>query len=283
MSRQDWVDAAVSIARHHGVNIGQPKLLRSTNNLVVHLAPAPVVAKVSDGASGDGPLPLEHELAVGLHLARVGAPIAEPSPELPAIVHRVGELNVSFWRYYEERNPGDIPCSQIGPALREFHRCLASYPGPLPNFRLRGAEAKDLLSPGLSPRLKERDRIFLLAEQARIRAEMAEARFELQPIHGGPHRYNWLDTGQRALLIDLETVCLGPRELDVAYLGCNEEFPGLDLPLLALMRDAVSLGVAVACWVRIQEVPELAWHAAHHLGVLRGRAWARRRGTQSSN
>jgi hypothetical protein len=198
------------------------------------------------------------------------------------VVHREGDLVMTFWRYYQERTPGDIPCARIGAALREFHRCLASYPGSLPDFRLRHADAGDLAGPGVSPRLKERDRAFLLAEQARIQAALAEARFELQPIHGGPHRYNWIDTGRRALLIDLETVCLGPRELDVAYLGCTEEFPGLDPQLLMLLRDAVSLGVTVACWARMEAVPELAWHAAHHLGLLRGRAWTRRHGANAS-
>jgi hypothetical protein len=199
------------------------------------------------------------------------------------VVHQAGDLSITFWRYHQERNPGDIPCGRTGAALREFHRCLASYAGPLPDFRLGGADADDLLGPGVSPRLRERDRAFLVDEHERIQAGLAEARFELQPIHGGPHRYNWLDTGRQLLLVDLETVCRGPRELDVAYLGCADEFPGLDLRLLMLLRDTVSLGVAVACWAGMEEAPELAWHAAHHLGVLRGRAWARHRGTRSSN
>lgn len=275
MTEQDRVEAAVGVARRHGVDVREPALLRSTNNLVVHLAPAPVVAKVGRLADDPGEAVLAHELAVGTHLARLGAPVAEPSPELPAIVHRVGDLVMTFWRYYEERNSEGIPCERLGAALREVHRCLASYPGPLADFRVGGAEAHDLLGPGVSRRLKERDREFLLAEQARIEAALARAQFESQPIHGGPHRYNWIDTGDQALLVDLETVCLGPRELDVAYLGCEEDFPDLDRQLLTLLRDSVSLGVAVACWREMDSVPELAWHAAHHLGVLRSRAWRR--------
>ena len=275
MNGQDRVEAAVEVARRHGVDGTRPVLLRSTNNLVVHLAPAPVVAKVGRLADEEGESALAHELAVGLHLARLGAPIAEPSPDLPPGVHHAGDLVMTFWRYHEERNSGDIPCGRVGAAMREVHRCLASYPGRLPDFRLRRADARDLLGPGVSSRLKERDREFLLAEHARIEAELAQASFERQPIHGGPHRYNWIDTGDRALLVDLETVCLGPRELDVAYLGCEEEFPDLDRQLLRLLRDAVSLWVAVACWARMDTVPDLAWHAAHHLGVLRARAWRR--------
>jgi hypothetical protein len=85
-------------------------------------------------------------------------------------------------------------------------------------------------------------------------------------------RHKWLDTGERVLLTDLETVCRGPRELDLASLACPEEFGDVDQQLLTILRDAVSLQVAVACWRGMEAVPELAWHAAHHLGVLRRRA-----------
>jgi hypothetical protein len=168
-------------------------------------------------------------------------------------------------------------CARMVAAWREFRRCLASYPGPLPDFRHRLADAERLLGPGRSPKLRELDLAFLLAEQARIRTALAEPRMNLQPAHGASHRYNWLDAGRRALLIDLESACLGPVELDIAYLGCAEQVPGLDLALLALLRDAISMHVAVSCWARLEAVPELAWHAAHHLGVLRARAHARHR------
>jgi Ser/Thr protein kinase RdoA (MazF antagonist) len=281
MDRQDQVDAAVGLARRYGVDVREPVLLRSTNNLVVHLAPAPVVAKVGRLTSDQGGLALRKELAVALHLAALGAPIAAPSPVLPAVVHEVGEQRITFWRYHEERNSGEIPCARLAPALSEFHHCLRSYPGPLPDFRLRRAGADDLIRSAVSPRLKERDRLFLLTEHARIQSELTAADFEPQPLHGGPHRHNWIDTGERALLIDLETVCIGPRELDIAYVhGCAPDFPGIDLQLLTLLREAISLGVSIACWARMDEVPELAWHAAHHLGVLRARAWARRRRIQ---
>jgi hypothetical protein len=278
MDRQEQVGAAVSIARRHGVDVQEPVLLRSTNNLVVHLAPAPVVAKVARLTGERGESALRQELAVAIHLAGLEAPIAAPSPALPAVVHEMGEMRITFWTYQEERNSGEIPCSRLAPALIRFHRCLRSYPGALPDFRLRGAGADNLIRSAVSPRLKERDRLFLLTEQARVRTELAAANFEPQPIHGGPHRHNWIDTGDRALLIDLETVCVGPRELDIAYVrDCAPAFPGLDLQLLTLLRDAISLGVTTACWARMDEVPELAWHAAHHLGVLRARAWSRRR------
>jgi hypothetical protein len=97
----------------------------------------------------------------------------------------------------------------------------------------------------------------------------------MQPIHGAAHRYNLLDLGGRVLWIDLETACRGPLEWDVVHLGCSEPFPEADASLLDLLGDLTSLKVAIACWLRLDVAPDLAWHAAHHLGRLRARALRR--------
>lgn len=266
------LDAAIRIGRTYGLAVEQPRLLRSTRHLVVHFAPSAVVAKIGDAHAERR---LAHELAVGVHLAEARAPIAEPHPDIPAVVHTAGNTRVTFWRYYQEENSGDIACSRTAPALRRVHAALASYQGPLADFRTMLMPAGQLLRRA-SPRLKSRDRDFLLDEEARILPSLARAGFAVKPIHGGPHRLNWIDTGTDVRLIDLETACRGPLEFDAAYLGCNDEFGQPDPDLLDLMRELVSLHVAVSCWIRCEDVPELAWHAAHHLGVLRARALARR-------
>ena len=43
------ISAAVGIARDHGITVDRPATLRSTNNAVAWLHPAPVVAKVGVG------------------------------------------------------------------------------------------------------------------------------------------------------------------------------------------------------------------------------------------
>jgi Phosphotransferase enzyme family len=42
----DAVAAAVEVAREHGLRIDEPRVLKDAHNLVVHLAPAPVVVRV---------------------------------------------------------------------------------------------------------------------------------------------------------------------------------------------------------------------------------------------
>ena len=63
----------------------EPVVLWDSNSTVVHLAPAPVVAKVATNTTRtDAADAMTHELAVSLHLTGLGAPVAEPWPEMPA-------------------------------------------------------------------------------------------------------------------------------------------------------------------------------------------------------
>jgi hypothetical protein len=271
------VRAAVAVATRHGLRVTSPDVLWDSNNTVVHLPPAPVVAKVATNERRpDGAVALARELAVGTHLAGLGAPAAEPSRELPPRVHGHDGLPMTFWRYYEHDSDANAPCPAVAAALRELHLALRSYPGPLHDFRASIPDARAVLAGGHSRRLRERDRDFLVAEHDRLRAEIDDVRFGLQPIHGSPHSYNRLTVGGRVVWIDFETVCLGPLEADIGFTGCRDEFPEADPRLLALFADLTSANTAVACWARMDEAPGLAWHAAHHLGVLRARRLVRR-------
>jgi hypothetical protein len=271
------VGAAVAVAARHGVRVGQPHVLWDSNNTLVHLRTAPVVAKVAANEHRrGGALALARELAVGAHLAAVGAPAAEPSPDLPCEVHWQDGLAMTFWRYYEHDRDARVPCSAIVASLRELHRALRSFAEPLPDFRAGIPDARAVFEQVRSRRLRERDRDFLVTEHDRLRAEMDKLEPRLQPIHGSPHGFNRLTVGGSILWIDMETACLGPLEADVGFTGCHEEFPEADPRLLALFADLASVNTAIGCWARMDEAPDLAWHAAHHLGVLRSRSRRRR-------
>ena len=86
------VDAAISIASRFGIETtSDPVILSDSNNVVLWLRPAPVVAKV---AAGHHRLALE--LAVGKHLVTLDAPVVPPAAELPERVHRFGDFEVTF-------------------------------------------------------------------------------------------------------------------------------------------------------------------------------------------
>ena len=270
------VAAAVAVAARHSISAGQPRVLWDSNNTVVHLHPAPVVAKVAaNERRPEAAVALSRELAVATHLAALGAPVAEPSDQLPGQVHWQDALAMTFWRYYEQDRDVRVPCAAIADSLRELHRALRSFPGTLPDFRAGIPDARAVFDRGHSRRLRRRDRDFLVEEHDRLRADLDRLETPLQPIHGSPHGYNRLTVRGSVLWIDLETVCVGPIEADVGFVGCHEAFPEADPRLLVLFSELAMANTAVACWARMDEAPDLAWHAAHHLGVMRSRSLRR--------
>jgi hypothetical protein len=129
---RDALNAAVAVAAAHGLHAREPVILRDQLNVLVHLRPAPVVARVvgTIGVVRPGTAWLERELAVAAHLARAAAPAVAPSDELPPGPHEHAGRLLSFWEYIP---PGDPPdAAAAGAALRECHEALRSFDGSLP-------------------------------------------------------------------------------------------------------------------------------------------------------
>ena len=99
---QTRADAAVKVAVGLGIQCGDPVVLADGANVVVHLSPAPVVAKVVAASTTEvrpAAVWLQRELDVVSYLADRGAPVMTPSPEVPATVHHGDGQVMSFWWY----------------------------------------------------------------------------------------------------------------------------------------------------------------------------------------
>ena len=80
------VETVVAHARENGLRVEEPTVLNDLFSLMVHLKPAPVVARVATcmpklRTPNEGWL--EREIAVTTYLAEQGAPVGAPSRELP--------------------------------------------------------------------------------------------------------------------------------------------------------------------------------------------------------
>src|SRR5262245_39834723 len=124
------VEAAVAVAEAHGVRCERPIVLREAWHVLVHLWPAPVVARVTSGAPGVNPDDVEQERRVAQHAARAGAPVVRPSDLLPPGPHHHGGHTLVFWRYLVQ--DGTLDPSEAGRGLRMLHESLADYDGELP-------------------------------------------------------------------------------------------------------------------------------------------------------
>jgi hypothetical protein len=58
------VGAASAVGRSYGLDVGDPLVLADSNNTIVHVRPAPVVAKVGTTGIQHGPAVLDREPAV---------------------------------------------------------------------------------------------------------------------------------------------------------------------------------------------------------------------------
>ncbi len=99
--------AAVKVAANLGVHATNPVILNDGANVIVHLSPAPVVAKVAASTPAvrpDNAAWLQRELDVVRFLAGRGVPVMTPSPEVPPVVHHGDGQVMSFWRY-----PSQVP------------------------------------------------------------------------------------------------------------------------------------------------------------------------------
>ena len=269
--REAAVEAARRLAESLGILSASPRVLKDWNNTIVHLAPAPVVAKVGTSHFREARRePLERELQVSRHLASKGAPIVQPSSDFRPGPYYINGLTLTLWRYYEEAR---ATSASFAPLLKAVHDGLRDYRGPLPWF---GAELQDA-----GRVLQDRPRLARLADGdydllVSVHRELTAAVGALPPdehrLHGSPHSGNWLFDRSGPLLHDFETACRGPLEWDVSALPDEAvaAFPSVDRARLALLRRVRSLCVAVWCWIEPDRAPELAEAAELHLRLLRG-------------
>jgi hypothetical protein len=272
--RAAWaMHAAQAVASRYGIRAHKSRVLHDANNIVVHLAPAPVVAKMCPAPTGNrGWCKQAAELEIALHLVRAGAPVAGPSRELPPRPYRENGYSMTFWRHYDHDPHARISGKTAGDALAQVHRALLGYTGPLPYFldRQPRRTSRILADPAALATVPAAERDYLRREHSKILSRLDQCRFDCHPIHGDPHRGNLLVTRDGCLMIDFESVCSGPLEWDLTALpGGGASGFEVDQELVMLLRRLRSLCVAVWCSSRPAPTTELARAASAHFALLR--------------
>jgi Ser/Thr protein kinase RdoA (MazF antagonist) len=212
----DAAAAAVAAGRGLGLRVDDPVVLSDTTNVLVHLRPSPVVARVSVTLLR-GTAALASELAFARAAAERGAPVVPPADDR---VHERDGFPITFWRHVDHRptQPGDA--AAVGAALRELHGAVADLDLELPRFdRLDEVEvvARDLDHPDAELML----RAIAAARERLDRLDLVE-----RPLHGDAHMRNVLVTRSGPLWSDLENVCSGPVEYDLACLAWRTKVHG---------------------------------------------------------
>ena len=219
--------AAEQVAQAHGITVSAAEVVADGSNLLVHLAPAPLLARVATTTAllrrpvSDW---LGRDVAVAAYLQAQGAPVVPPTDLMPAGPHRYDGYTMSFWQWVEHDREAVATTAEAGAMLRDLHQVLRGYKTPqdLPLLEifneitrwLRFLEVRRLLSGGELIQLRETH--WRLAETLRYGGRAGG--HAVQPIHGDAHRRNLLKTAKGWLWTDFEDACGGPTEWDIACL-----------------------------------------------------------------
>jgi Ser/Thr protein kinase RdoA (MazF antagonist) len=208
--------AAVAAAAGQGVTSSAPVVVRDATNVLVHLAPAPVVARVSlTLARLRPPAWFAQEVELAAYLADRGAPVAPPARDVDPGPHRSEGFLVSLWTYVEH-DRARFDAGAAGRSLRELHDALAEFPGELPSCDRSEQVGRLLALLRPSPLVSAEQLAGLRHVHARLSAAPRSAG---RPLHGDSHFGNILWSAHGPLWTDLENACSGPVEYDLACLA----------------------------------------------------------------
>src|SRR5436305_3599758 len=126
--------AARAVALANSVACDEAVVLAAGSNVLVHLKPTPVIARVMTGTAmlhADVERWLAREVAVGAFLGERGLAVP-PSDVLAPGPHEDDGLWMTFWEFVEHDALGPTPrARELGGSLRELHDALADFPGEL--------------------------------------------------------------------------------------------------------------------------------------------------------
>jgi hypothetical protein len=276
--RDRAVAAAVAVGRAHGLLVDRPRVVRDLTNVLVHLEPAPVVARVPVTLARLRPPEwFAHVLGLARFLADAGAPVAPPADGVDPGPHAHDGLLVELWAHVDH-DLARFDAAAAGRSLRELHDALAAYPGPLPSCDRLDEVGRLLASLAPSAAVPESDLTLLREAHAQLRGEPVP---HGRPLHGDAHFGNILWSPGGPLWTDLENACRGPVEYDLAALvwrgkdGTLEAVAAYgDHDPVAVERVTPFLALFLAVWT-IPIVERDGWSAGGRAELARRIGWIR--------
>jgi hypothetical protein len=199
---QRALNAVAAVAIAHGLPCEQAIVVHSGSNVLVHLRPAPVVARVMTGTAvlhEDPQRWLEREISVLTFLAPSGVAVA-PSPLVAAGPHHHNGLWMTFSEWIPDVTQANplVDADRLGRSLRRLHDGLRSFHGDLGDWgELHDGTARlhRMLRP--SERLDANAISSLRARLDRAWELVSDSQLPVQALHGDISLRNLLHTPDR--------------------------------------------------------------------------------------
>jgi hypothetical protein len=267
-----------AVVRELGLD-ARPVVIADRSNLVLHLVPHPIVARVAMATSyvRVGMTWLRREVELSRFLVARGAPVTRPTETIDAgPIERAG-LVMSFWARESILGERAAP-ALAGGALSRIHSALADY--PVERLQEWGGfeETRQVLEHARKSPLLERvellrlERAFAKAET--IVASARERTASFQAVHGDAHIGNVLATDRGPVWTDWEDAFIGPVEWDLACLRSKLVLFGEEREGIEAMTDAYAgpwdraLAEDLGLVRNVQVIPWLAVFAERHPDLL---------------
>ncbi len=257
-------------------------ILADGANVIVHLTPSPVVAKVAASTTAvrpDAAAGLQRELDVAGFLTGKGAPVMPPSAEVPAAAYRAGGHVMSFWTYLPRASTSPPDAATLGSMLRDLHVVLRPYPGAAPWLAPLGDIEAFLARPRTG--VSDADAQALADAFQRLTGQLDPALDQGQVLHGDAGAGNLMATGAGWIWHDFEDVCSGPIAWDLAPSVASRFMDGsrvlaaygdaVDARQLDICRQLRLLNLTVWYSVYAERLPECRERAAELVASWRAR------------
>jgi hypothetical protein len=235
--------AARAVATDNGVSCEQAAVVHSGSNVLVHLRPAPVVARVMAGTvvlHDDPQRWLEREVSVLRFLAPSRLAVAPSSLIAPGPYEQDG-LWLTCWEWIAHSPQTELPvdAESLGRALRDLHHELSMFPGELGDLLDMREDIERLhrqLRPTATLSAQTVDSL-----RNRLRAledTVFTSSLPVQALHGDASLSNLLRTAERLVWNDFEDTFRGPVIWDVAGFVMSCRARGADSAFIDRVLDA---------------------------------------------
>jgi hypothetical protein len=259
--RSVGLGAVAAVARRLGLPADDLRVVSDRGNLLVHLAPAPVVARAATRTGWTRRHPaawLAREVAVCAYAAARGGPVASPSPLADPGPHRVGPVALTLWEYRPPR-PGHAAGPELGVMLAALHEASAGFPGALPWLAPARDQVIDTLHILARHQLLPASTLTALQQRhVSVLHELEQAGSAPVVLHGDAHAGNLLRDDRGWFWVDLEETCLGPPEWDLVVV----DDPGAVAAYAARTGRAEPSVAELAPFRRARDLEAAVWLAA---------------------
>ncbi|SEN97823.1 phosphotransferase family protein [Paenibacillus sp. OV219] len=238
-TKDELLSQVVSFVETIGLTEVMPVVLSDGGNLIIHLAPHPVVARISTFGSiqvrDHAYTILNRELHVANYLRSYGVPVLSPAERLGTTPYNVNGTWLTLWNYEPWTELQALSPSESVQLVSLLSGAMRHYPGELPVLGVWERSCQSALRLAKQSDLRIRS---LLHDFQETNEQIRSQEMFLVPCHGDAHKGNLLPSPSGWKWMDFEDVSLMPIHWDMAsYVGNLVLFGGLQEPTFRFMLE----------------------------------------------